>query len=247
MIINIFFAIIAYKISALTKKGVISALTLGIIIYFLDIEAYIILVLYFVVIIAVEKIVLKCKNEKRTSLQVLANSIFALIALFIYIASAQHKFFVIYCTMLSISMCDTIASTIGTQFARKVYSITTFRQIERGVSGGVSFWGSVAGILGSGVMALLYFCVFIVSEKGILKIENVCIIFICGVLGMIVDSILGDLLQKKYYCKLCGKITDNSECCGVSGIPIGVSLFTNSQINVISEGIVFFILLEFLK
>lgn len=244
MIVNIFLAVIAYKTSALTKKGVICALILGIAIYFLSIKAYIILFLYFVVIIIVEKIVLKNKNEKRTTFQVLANSIFALIALSVYILSAQHRFFVIYCTMLSISMCDTIASTIGTRFAKKVYSITKFRQIERGVSGGVSFWGTVAGIMGSVVITIIYLGVCLAFNDPIPEISDASTIFLCGVFGMVLDSILGDLLQKKYYCKVCGKMTDNRICCDAPCIPIGVSLFTNSQINVISEGIIFVMLLN---
>lgn len=237
MVINLLLAIFAYKTKVLTFKGTIIAFLLGIIVCYSCIEAYIVLFFYFVLITTIEKIVLKDKGEKRDSNQVLSNFIFALVSLILYLTFDQHCYFVLYCSVLSVSMCDTLASTIGTRFAKNVYSITKFKKVDKGVSGGVSLCGSLSGAVGSAITALIYYRLFYKNAG----ISNIALIFLLGVLGMIVDSVLGDMVQKKYYCQHCKKTTDEKICCDDRAIPIGPCLFTNSQINIISEGLVFII------
>ena len=238
MLINIILAIVAYKTKSLTFKGTTLALVLGIIVYYLCIEAYIVLFFYFVLITAIEKIVLKSKREKRNFWQVLSNFIFAFVSLILYVLLDQHPYFVLYCSMLSVSLSDTMASTIGTRFAKKVYSITRFKSVTKGVSGGVSMCGSFAGSFGSAFIALMYYLLFF-QESTISLINNVVLIVLLGVFGMLIDSILGDLVQKKYYCSQCKKTIDSEMCCGKACTPIGAQLLTNSQVNIISEGLIF--------
>lgn len=238
MVINLLLAVFAYKTKVLTFKGTIIAFLLGIIVCYSCIEAYIVLFFYFVLITTIEKIVLKDKGEKRSSNQVLSNFIFALISLILYITFDKHCYFVLYCSMLSVSMCDTLASTIGTRFAKNVYSITKLQRVDKGVSGGVSFCGSLSGTLGSAIIALMYYLLFF-QKPNISVICNTLTILLLGVFGMIVDSILGDLAQKKYYCSQCQKTTDSEMCCGKVATPIGAQLLTNSQVNIISEGLIF--------
>lgn len=238
MIINLLLAIFAYKTKVLTFKGTIIAFLVGLIVCYSCIKAYILLFFYFVLITAIEKIILKDKGEKRNSNQVLSNLIFALVSLVLYLIFDQYCYFVLYCSMLSVSMCDTLASTFGTRFAKNVYSITKFKKVDKGVSGGVSFCGSLSGALGSAIIALIYYLLFF-SKPTVSVIRNILLIVLLGVFGMIIDSILGDLVQKKYYCSHCQKTTDSKICCGKTSVPIGAQLLTNSQVNIISEGLVF--------
>lgn len=238
MLINIILAIVAHKTKSLTFKGTILAFVLGIIVYYLCREAYIVLFFYFVLITAIEKIVLKNKKEKRSCGQVLSNFTFAFIALILYVLLGQHRYIVLYCSMLSVSLCDTLASTLGTRYAKNVYSISKFKRCEKGVSGGISFCGSISGTLGSIAIALIYYLLF--PKKFTLPVvSNVLLIVLLGVFGMLFDSILGDLAQKKYFCSQCQKRTDNDMCCGKACTPIGAQLLTNSQVNIISEGLIF--------
>lgn len=238
MLINIILAIVAYKTKSLTFKGTMLAFVLGIIVYYLCIEAYIVLFFYFVLIIAIEKIVLKSKKEKRSCWQVMSNFAFAFIALILYVALGQHRYFVLYCAMLSVSLCDTLASTLGTQYAKNVYSISKFKRCEKGVSGAISFYGSISGALGSTAIALMYYLLFF-QKSTIPIISNILLIVLLGVFGMLIDSILGDLAQKKYFCSQCQKTTDSEMCCGKPSTPVGAQLLTNSQVNIISEGLIF--------
>lgn len=238
MVINLLLVIFAYKTKALTFKAITLAFILGVIVCYSCIEAYIVLFFYFILITTIERIVLKDKGEKRNSNQVLSNFIFALVSLILHLTFDQHCYFVLYCSVLSVSMCDTLASIIGTRFAKNVYSITRFKRVGKGVSGGVSFCGSLSGALGSAIIALIYYMTFF-RRPNISVVCNTLTILLLGVLGMSIDSILGDLVQKKYYCSQCQKATDNEICCGKISTPIGVQLLTNSQVNIISEGLIF--------
>lgn len=61
---------------------------------------------------------------------------------------------VTYVSAVSVAAADTFASEFGS-LAKKVYLITTFRQVPAGVDGGVSLPGSLAALAGGVVMALL--------------------------------------------------------------------------------------------
>lgn len=56
MIINCLLALFAYKTGALNKKAIVLAYITGVIIFFLNFRAYIILLMYFVGTTLVEKI-----------------------------------------------------------------------------------------------------------------------------------------------------------------------------------------------
>ena len=239
MIINIFLAIIAYRINALTFKGTIVAFVLGLIVYSVCKEAYIVLFCYFVFIIIVEKMILKRNREKRNCLQVLSNIGFALLSMVLFIVLEEHRYFVLYCGLLSVSMCDTLASTMGTRYAKNVYSITKLKKVEKGISGGVSLCGTVFGVMGSTVIAIVYSLIMLL-RPAVPKTYNVLMIILLGALGMIIDSLLGDVFQKKYYCQKCKRISDSDEvCCDNATVPVGYHLLSNSQVNVMSEGIIF--------
>ncbi len=238
MIVNGFLAFIAYKLKALTLKGVILAFFLGVIVFYVCIEAYVVLFVYFLSIVLIEKAVLKRKKEQRTEKQILSNFIFAFIAVSLYISFKEFDFFVLYCSMLSVSICDTISSTMGTRFAKKVYSITRFKRINQGVSGGVSVCGCVAGFVTVVLFSFVCAIVCIIMQLP-LDVDSVLYIVIAGYLGMIIDSVLGDIFQKKYYCKICKNISDHKFCCSVQGEKVGIGILSNSQVNIASEAIVF--------
>ncbi len=242
MVINLAVALIAYKLKALNIKAIILAYLLGVLILYTCFEAYILLLIYFSAVLTVEKILLKSKKEKRNSRQVLANIIFAFGALLLYLLTDENKFFLIYCCMLSVSLCDTLSSTIGTKFAKKVYSITKLKPITKGTSGGISLIGTIGGFTGNLIFAILCSVIaYILQRKAsIVTFSAVCLSGFCG---MIIDSFLGDVFQKKYRCTTCNKITDTKTCCGRECPSVGISLLTNTQVNLMSEGIICVLLL----
>lgn len=87
---------------------------------------------------------------------------------------------------------DTFSSEFGNIYGKKYYNIISFKQENRGVDGAVSFGGLLFGLIGSSLIAIstLLFQ---------FDLTAVILIFICGLLGNLFDSILGASFQKDGY------------------------------------------------
>lgn len=241
MLINLVLAIFALKTHALTLKSAIIAYILGVLVLLSSWKAYIFLFVYFVSITVLEKLLFKNKNEIRGSIQVISNFIFAFIALALYHIFKDDSFFVLYCSMLSVSMCDTVASAVGTKFAKNVFSITTFRSVKTGCSGGVSIIGTLAALFFGILFGLVYLLL-----NGFDNLSGFLYISVSGFLGMIIDSFLGDRFQKKYKCGVCGCLVDKKICCASQCIQVS-GFLSNTQVNILSEAIVFCVLMLIFK
>ena len=88
------------------------------------------------------------------------------------------------------ALSDTWSSEFGNIYGSKYYHVLTGRKDQRGRDGVVSLEGSLAGILGSGVMALLY-----IADQG-MRYEAL-VILIAGVIGNLTDSVLGATVERK--------------------------------------------------
>lgn len=124
--------------------------------------------------------------------------------------------------VFSAAASDTFSSEIGMMSNGKVFNILTGKAIPRGLSGGVSWPGLVAGLVGS---LLLSF--FALPEFGL---SGMIFITILGFLGSIFDSIIGIFLQSQYLGED-GQLQDRK----TDGDPIkGFKLITNNAVNLIS-------------
>lgn len=96
-------------------------------------------------------------------------------------------------TSISVAASDTWATEIGDKRIKgKTRLITTWEKVQPGTDGGISFWGTVAGISGAVFIALLY---WIISPES--NITAIVMISSIGFLGCILDSYLGALFQNQ--------------------------------------------------
>lgn len=91
---------------------------------------------------------------------------------------------------LSAAAADTLSSELGMVYGRRFYNIRTFRRDKKGLDGVISLEGTVCGIFGSVVIALIY-------SIGFGWNLNFLIIIIAGTIGNLVDSLLGATLERK--------------------------------------------------
>lgn len=87
------------------------------------------------------------------------------------------------------AMGDTFSSELGNVYGRHYVEILTFRPGERGLDGVISLEGTLIGIGGSLLVALVY-AALIGNAQFILAV------FIAGVAGNLLDSIYGATLQR---------------------------------------------------
>jgi len=172
-------------------------------------------------------IVADSKGKKaRDYIQVLCNGGIAGICALLYLLTRKDLFVTAYFLSIAICMSDTWSSELGTWFGGRVRDITTLKQIPAGLSGGVSLMGTLAGFLGALVIGALYWWLYPVTLFAPVMIT------VGGFLGMLLDSILGSMLQAKYHLKnglpveqkLPGAVLDK-----------GLEWMTNDLVNLLSN------------
>lgn len=133
------------------------------------------------------------KNKgRRTAAQVLANGgIAALAGLLAWIYPHQMIMWQLAAAAaLSSASADTLSSELGTVFGKRFYNILSFKKDKRGLDGVVSFEGTLWGVAGSGMIAVIYLTGY---AHGVHAIW----IVLAGTAGNLVDSILGASFERK--------------------------------------------------
>jgi len=92
---------------------------------------------------------------------------------------------------LSAATADTLSSELGSVYGRKFYDILSFKKSKPGPDGVVSLEGTLFGIAGSALIALVYSIGYGLSY-------NTLIVIVAGTIGNLTDSVLGASLERKH-------------------------------------------------
>jgi uncharacterized protein (TIGR00297 family) len=98
-----------------------------------------------------------------------------------------------YVASLSTKLADTTASEIGKAYGKTTFLITTFKPVPAGTEGAISLEGTLGGILGSLVIAVIGW--------GVGLLDNPWQILWCAIAAFIatnIESLIGATLQEKY-------------------------------------------------
>ncbi|MBO5090879.1 MAG: DUF92 domain-containing protein [Clostridia bacterium] len=169
------------------------------------------------------------KKETRGSMQILANCVVALVFSMLYYTFKEPIF--IYCVYVALAeeFADSMASDVGRLSRKRPIDILRFRRIDKGLSGGVSLFGTIASLVGVCVSVAIW-CAYHNMPWAIMLI-------VAGVsfLGTIIDSILGSGVQALYKCNMCQAQTEKPLCCGNRAVLVkGVRIIDNTAVNLLS-------------
>jgi uncharacterized protein (TIGR00297 family) len=133
------------------------------------------------------------KGKRRAS-QVIANAgVAALLGLLIFMFPEYALLLsVMIASSLSSATADTLSSELGNVYGKKFYNIITFKKDIRGLDGVVSLEGTLFGVAGSVIIAIIY-------SFGFGWNTNFFIIIASGTIGNLSDSVLGASLERKKY------------------------------------------------
>ncbi|MBU5676972.1 DUF92 domain-containing protein [Alkaliphilus sp. MSJ-5] len=209
-IITFLVVIMAYMKKSLNKSGFVAAFILGTSIYYFGgFYFWGIMISFFASSSLFTKYRKKEKKsmdkiidenkEGRGYIQVIANGLLGLVFSFLYYKTKNYNYLMAYAAVFAASNADTWASEIGVLSNKKPVSIITFKPMEKGMSGGVTLLGTIFSLLGSSLIATIFFGGYIILFKfdRTLPIKTM-IIVIAGFMGALIDSILGATIQVKY-------------------------------------------------
>ncbi|WNB93539.1 DUF92 domain-containing protein [Bacillus sp. NEB1478] len=224
----------------LTLKGSITAFFTGLFIYIsFGWEGLIILGTFFLT----SSLLTKWKKEKkrdkraseeerkgRTSGQVLANGGVALMAAIFHLFFENSFWLVVFVCSFAAAMSDTWASEIGILSKRQPFHIKKWRKVENGLSGAVSWLGTIASIAGAAIIGICFYFLYPIASFAI-----VILIMFAGFMGNLTDTFLGAWFEQSFYCSVCKTQTEAAFHCETKTLKVfGYSWFTNNVVNFLS-------------
>jgi uncharacterized protein (TIGR00297 family) len=232
----------AYRARSLDRSGAFAAVVVGTVIFGLGgLEWAILLLTFFITSSTLSRAFKSRKREanekyakggQRDAGQVFGNgglaTVFAALHFF-YPESAWP--WLGFAASLAAVNADTWATELGVLNPSAPRMITDLRaSVEKGTSGGVSSFGTLASLAGAGLIGL---------EAAVLSPSGANWIFfllvtLAGLLGSLFDSLLGATVQAIYYCPACQKETERhpTHGCGTSTYQIrGWSWLDNDWVN----------------
>ncbi|MCU9613878.1 DUF92 domain-containing protein [Caldibacillus lycopersici] len=235
------FSYMAYKAKALKLSGSIAAIVVGFAIYFgFGLKGLLLLAIFFITSTFWSKWKQKQKENVQSILekddirdwaQVVANGGVPAIISILYYVTDEPIFLVIFAVSIAAANADTWASEIGIFSKSNPFLFVNLKRVSKGTSGAVSPLGTVAGLIGSLLIAIstyvLWYKEITVSEIGIITLF--------GFLSMIIDTILGSTIQQKNSCPICHLETEKKIHCHTKTIPSnGIAFFNNDMVNIVS-------------
>lgn len=199
--VTLFFAILGYLLRGVTFSGAVAGAIVSFALYGgAGPGAFTVLVMVFAVTWLATRLGYRRKltlgtaekEEGRTALQVLANLAVAGACAAAYGLFA-HKDALLLATAAALceAVADTVSSELGQVASDTARLITNWQEVAAGTDGGVTWAGTLAGALASALIAAASLAVGLISPRGVV------IAAAAGTAGMLVDSYMGALLERR--------------------------------------------------
>jgi Raf kinase inhibitor-like YbhB/YbcL family protein/uncharacterized protein (TIGR00297 family) len=234
----------AYWARALSLSGAAAAAFIGTFIFGLGgLPASVLLLTFFISSSLLSRLFSRRKNplnekfskgSRRDAGQVLANG--GVATVFILLTArfpGQSWAWAGFAGSLAAVNADTWATELGVLSRSEPRLITSGKRVERGASGGVSLFGSLAALAG-GLLVGLFAVLFsrAALPGGVIGLTA---LGLSGLAGSLVDSLLGATVQAIYTCTACGKETERHplHTCGApTTLKRGWAWLDNDWVNV---------------
>lgn len=220
---------IAYRAHALSLDGAIAAAVLGTIVFGLGGLGWAFVMLTFFISSSGLSKLFKVrkrssglnysKGSRRDAWQVAANGGMAglLVLLYVFLSKASPGntwgpfLWIGFAGSLAAANADTWATELGLLNPSNPVLISTLQKVPRGTSGAVSLAGTLASLAGAALIGGVGVLCPSAGWSPIPELEpgvQFFIITFSGMVGSLVDSLLGATIQSVYYCPICEKETE---------------------------------------
>jgi uncharacterized protein (TIGR00297 family) len=131
------------------------------------------------------------RREGRNAGQVLTNLVVAAAAALIFGVTGNGIWIMALVAALAEAATDTVASEVGQSWRPHAWMITTGARVSAGTDGGITFFGTTAGLAAGFAIAGVACVCEIVARRWI------WIPVAAGFLGMVADSVMGATIQRR--------------------------------------------------
>ena len=247
ILLSVLIAVAAYSRKSLDRSGAIAAIIVGSAIYaFAGLAAWIALILFFVSSSVITqykkakkaKLSIEYKNSSRNYKQVLASGLIPAVLSVAYFVTKSEAVLLAVIAAIAVSCSDTWGSEIGVLNKGKNVSITTFKPVPKGESGGVSLLGTNASLAGAFMIAVFFVASQLATSSPSLMhgLQILALITLLGFAGSIIDSLLGAKFQVKYIDSKTKSITESEQTNGkLNKQASGVKFINNDMVNLLSS------------
>jgi len=232
-------AIVSYKVNFINTGGALLVFLMGSIIFGFGGWRFTMPILaFFILSSLLSKIGKKRKklielSYQKTSVrdfyQVMANGgVATALVLYIFL-SGNNYLYPLYLAAIAAANADTWGTELGIFSKSRPVIITSFKNVDPGTSGAISFIGSIASFSGSLIIALIG--TFFYS----LDLYIVIIVVSGGFIGSVFDSFIGATFQGQFQCQKCGQHTEGKQHCGLDTAHVkGKIWIDNDLVNIFS-------------
>ena len=232
-------AYLAFRARSLNQSGAIAATVVGTIVFGLGgLQWAILLLIFFITSSALSRLFKKrkqgldekfSKGHERDAGQVFGNGGLATAIVLVHFLYPESVIgWVGFAAALAAVNADTWATELGVLSSTPPRMITNLRKrVEKGTSGGVSLFGTLASLLGASIIALP--AALFTDNWSLLPL-----ISLAGLAGSLFDSLLGATVQAMYYCPTDDKETEKHplHTCGTETVHIrGWKWLDNDWVN----------------
>ena len=131
------------------------------------------------------------RRSGRKASQVLANLAVSGVCAGLYFYTHRTTFLVGVVAALAEAAADTVSSEIGQARGRVAHLITTWEEVPAGTDGGISWEGTIAGITAAAIVG------GVGATVHLLRSREAVIAACAGVGGMLADSVLGAIFERR--------------------------------------------------
>ncbi len=189
------FAVLAWFAGGVNFNGALAGSAVAFIMAVRDLRMFLALLIVFAVTLIATRIGYERKQQLRTAepaggrtaAQAMAN--LGIAALVVAIAATGWP--VLALAALAEAAGDTSSSEIGMAFPGKTLLVTNFKSVPPGTDGGISFFGTIAALLGAASVAVA------AVLTGLVPVSQLAIIILAGFFGTVIDSLLGAVFERR--------------------------------------------------
>jgi len=220
----------------LTLPGIVLAWAFGFIItYYGGLLTSVALIITILLILITDKIKKNKDDATRTIHQIIGNLLMPTVCIIIYVITNNQQFYILYFIVLAAALGDTLAGNIGVLSKQEPINLFSGKKLKRGEPGGVSYLGLMASLFGGLLMS-------IIMSFRIFNLWWSVIIIMMGLIGSLIDTVIGTKIQAHYYCNKCKMIVEmDIHCENETKYLRGYHAIDNNMVNLLANITVFII------